>query len=133
MFIVGVVEPQQPSDIEYSIESTSTGLCINCTFLDNSTDDCVAVVHRNISQLNSSGLMNIKLSCKFNRFGDTASGCIKGVNLEQYQVGVYGVRQLQTFSGMLNILLHLLCIYHQHSLNIACQVWCLSSVQLTHV
>ena len=32
--------------------------------------------------------MNIESSHKFARSGDTASGCIEGVNLEDYQVGV---------------------------------------------
>ena len=41
-----------------------------------------------VSQLSSSGLMNIESSHKFNRSGDTACGCIEGINLEQYQVGV---------------------------------------------
>ena len=90
MFLADITELQQPSALIYSIQSTATGLCINCTFLDNSTNDCVAVVHQQISQLNSSGLMNIESSHKFIRSGDTASGCIEGVNLEQYQVGVIG-------------------------------------------
>ena len=52
----------------------------------------MAVVHQRISQLNSSaGLMNIESSHKFTRSGDTASGCIEGVNLEDYQVGVISV------------------------------------------
>ena len=38
--------------------------------------------------------MNIESSHKFTRSGDTASGCIEGVNLEDYQVGV--VEGLQT-------------------------------------
>ena len=52
----------------------------------------MAVVHQRISQLmiNSSGLMNIESSHKFIRSGDIASGCIEGVNLEDYQVGVVG-------------------------------------------
>ena len=54
----------------------------------------MAVVHQRISQLNSSGLMNIESSHKFTRSGDTASGCIEGVNLEDYQVGVVGGRQV---------------------------------------
>ena len=79
----------QPS-IEYSFNSTSTGVCITCTFLDSSATDCVAVVHQRISQLSSSGLMNIESSHKLTRSGDTASGCIEGVNMEDYQVGVVG-------------------------------------------
>ena len=48
----------------------------------------MAVVHQQISQLSSSGLMNIESSHKFTRSGNTAYGCIEGVNLEQYQIGV---------------------------------------------
>ena len=88
---------------EYTLQSTSTGVCITCTFLESSTTDCVAVVHQRISQLNSSGLMNIESSQKFtrSRSGDTASGCIEGVNLEDYQVGVVGKSFLQ-LSGLKN-------------------------------
>ena len=50
----------------------------------------MVVVHRRISQLNNSGLMNIESSTKFNRSGDTAYGCIEGVNLEQCQIGIIG-------------------------------------------
>ena len=91
---------QPLTSIEYDLDPTSTGVCITCTFpMDSSTTDCVAVVHQRISQLNSSGLMNIESSHKFTRSGDTAYGCIEGVNLEQYQVGVVGgngTRQLLT-------------------------------------
>ena len=76
--------------IEYEIQSISTGICISCTFLDSSTTGCVAVIHQRISQLSSSGLMNIESSHKFNRSGDTAYGCIEGIDMEQYQVGVVG-------------------------------------------
>ena len=86
----------QPS-IEYSLQSTSTGVCITCTFLDSSATHCVAVVHQRISQLNSSGLMNIESSHKLTRSGDTASSCIEGVNMEDYQVGVVGGRRLSFF------------------------------------
>ena len=54
----------------------------------------MAVVHQRISQLSSSGLMNIESSHKFDRSGDTASGCIEGVNLTDYQVGVIGGRMI---------------------------------------
>ena len=74
--------------IEYELYPTSTGVCITCTFLDSFATDCVAVVHQQISQLSCSGLLNIESSHKFNRSGDTAYGCIEGVDLEQYQVGV---------------------------------------------
>ena len=88
-----VVTPPS-SSFEYSLQSTSTGVCITCTFLDSSATDCVAVVHQRISQLNFSGLMNIESSRKLTRSGDTASGCIEGVNMEDYQVGVVGGRRL---------------------------------------
>ena len=90
---------QRSTSLMYSIQSTPAGLCISCTFLDNSTNDCVAVVHQRISQLNSSGLMNIESSHKFIRSGNTASGCIKGVNLEQYQVGVIGLGIIEVTTG----------------------------------
>ena len=48
---------------------------------------CLVVVHQRISQLSSSGLMNIESSHKFTRSGDTAYGCIQ-TNLKEYQVGV---------------------------------------------
>ena len=38
--------------------------------------------------------MNIESSHKFNRSGDTAFGCIEGVNLEVYQVGVIKATQI---------------------------------------
>ena len=90
MLHVGTAEVQKSVTIDYKLHATSTGVCITCTFLDSSATDCVAVVHQRISQLSSSGLMNIESSHKFNRYGDTASGCIHGVNLEDYQVGMIG-------------------------------------------
>ena len=88
-----IVELQQNSLINYEVQPTSFGVCVNCTFLESSPTDCVAVVHQRISQLNSSGLMNIKSSHKFTRSDDTASGCIEGVNLEDYQVGIIAITQ----------------------------------------
>ena len=66
-------------------------MCVKCTFLDTDTSECVAVIH------NESDLMNIESSHKFTRSGDTASGCIEGVNLEDYQVGVVGEIQTRIF------------------------------------
>ena len=108
-----VVTPPS-SSIEYSLQSTSTGVCITCTFLDSSATDCVAVVHQRISQLNSSGLMNIESSHKFSRSGDAASGCIEGVNMEDYQVGVFEWRQLFPITeteGVLHVNDVYYCIY----------------------
>ena len=90
LYIILYTELYRNSFINYKVQSTSTSICITCIFLESSTTDCVAVVHQRISQLNSSGLMNIESSHKFTRSGDTASGCIEGVNLEDYQVGVVG-------------------------------------------
>ena len=80
--------------VAYELHPSLTGVCITCTFLDNSATDCVAVVHQRISQLSSSGLMNIESSHKFTRSGDTAYGCIEGVNLEHYQVGVVNAKMI---------------------------------------
>ena len=89
--------PGPPSPIEYEVHSSGSRstICINCSFNDNDLNNCVAVVHQRISQLSSSGLMNIESSHKFTRSGDTAYGCIEGVNLEQYQVGVVGGNETQ--------------------------------------
>ena len=72
-------------------------------FLDSSATDCVAVVHQRISQLSSrsSGLMNIESSHKFNRSGDTAYGCIEGVNLTQNQVGVIEATLISTIKSQM--------------------------------
>ena len=102
MCLFGIVGRTQQETIEYELHLTFSGVCITCTFLDSSTTDCVAVVHQRISQLNSSGLMNIESSHKFTRSGDTAYGCIEGVNLEQYQVGVVdGIETVRQTGGFL--------------------------------
>jgi hypothetical protein len=85
----------KPRAIMYEVHPIMGGICITCTFPDNSATDCVAVVHQRISQLSSSGLMNIESSHKFNRSGDTAYGCIAGVSLEQYQIGIEGGIQVK--------------------------------------
>ena len=102
---IGTVQVQPPP-IEYELHATSTRVCVNCIFMDTSATDCVAVVHQRISQLSSSGLMNIESSHKFSRSGDTAYGCIEGVNLEQYQVGVVGTikDRVSTLASMKNII-----------------------------
>ena len=56
----------------------------------------MAVIHQRISQLSSSGLMNIESSHKFNRSGDTAYGCIEGVNMTDYQIGVFRLVEVIT-------------------------------------
>ena len=88
------MESNTTPTIKYELHPDSTGVCITCTFMNKSTADCVAVVHQRISQLGSSGLMNIESSHRFNRSksGDTAYGCIKGVIIRdmKYQIGVIG-------------------------------------------
>ena len=91
--------------IKYKLDQTSSEVCITCTFLNSSATDCVAVVHQRISQLSSSGLMNIESSHKFTRSGDTAYGCIEGVNLEQYQVGVIGGKMIIMEPNSKNIII----------------------------
>ena len=78
---------------KYQVHHTLINTCVNCTFLDNDSTGCVAVVHQRISQLSSSGLMNIELSHKFNRSGDTVTvyGCIGRVNTTLYQIGVFSL------------------------------------------
>ena len=106
MLLTYAERAQRPllSSIEYEVHSNSSGspVCITCTFNDDTVKNCIAVVHQRISQLSSSGLMDIESSHKFTRSGDTAHGCIEGVNLEQYQVRVVGgngTRQLLTKYG----------------------------------
>ena len=99
-------------DLEYELLPTSTSVCITCTFLDSSTTGCVAVVHQRISKLSFSGLMNIESSHKFNRSGDTAYGCIEGVNLTDYQIGIIGsytsTSELTTCNGQYAVLLYII-------------------------
>ena len=89
--------------IEYELQPTSSGVCITCTFLESSATECVAVVHQQISQLSSGGLMNIESNHKFNRSGDSAYGCIEGVNLDQYQVGVVEGRPIKQTDGTCSV------------------------------
>ena len=98
---VGYINQSFP--IEYEVKSTSAGVCITCTFLDSSTTACVAVVHQQISQLSSSGLMNIESSHKFNRSGDTAYGCIEGLDVYRHQVGVVDGSRKETPTSKLYI------------------------------
>ena len=68
--------------------------------MDSFTTDCVAVIHQQISQLSSSELINIR-SRRLNQSGEnTAYGCIEGVSLTDYQVGVIGVTLTQKVINM---------------------------------
>ena len=84
----------EPVGIIYDLHTTLDGVCITCNFWNNTaTNYCVVIVHQKVSQLNSSGLVQIESSHKLVRSGVIASGCIEGVNLEDYQVGVIGATQ----------------------------------------
>ena len=78
------------ASIQYDLYPISNGVCINCFFLDSNTSECVVV-----TQLKSSTLMNIESSHKLNRSGDTAHGCIEGVNLEDYLIGVISGKSME--------------------------------------
>ena len=84
------LDSKRQMTVQYKLTHSSMGVCVSCTFLDNSTTGCVAVVHQRISQLSSSGLMNIVSSHKLNRYGDSAYGCIDGVDLTESSIGVIG-------------------------------------------
>ena len=85
-------------NISFELISMDNGVNVTCTFLDTVASYCVAIVHQNVHNISSSfsGVVAIELSHKFVRSGETASGHIEGVNLEDYQVGVIGGRQRQT-------------------------------------
>jgi hypothetical protein len=93
--------------VDYELYCNSTHVCINCTILyQSSTTECVAVVHQRISQLSSSGLMDItSFKLSKSESDGTAYGCIDGVNLTHYQIGAVGIYFSETgqerTSGML--------------------------------
>jgi hypothetical protein len=91
---LGTISAQTNVLVEYELKETASCTKVMCTFpMDSSTTDCVVVVHQRISQLSSSGLMNIT-SYKFSRSGNSASGCIPRVDQLQYQIGVVGGKRL---------------------------------------
>ena len=96
---LGNSSTQTKVSVQYRLQQTPSCTEVICTFLDSSTTDCVAIVHERISQLSSSGLLNIDSIHRFNRSGDIAYGCIEGVNLTLYQIGVIGGRQLIEAQG----------------------------------
>ena len=87
MYVYAGSESAPSSAILYDLLSNFTHICVTCMFKSSAPTSCLVVVHQRISQLSSSGLMNIESSHKFTRSGDTAYGCIQ-TNLEEYQVGV---------------------------------------------
>ena len=87
MYMYAGSESEPSSPIVYDLHSNSTHVCVTCMFKSSTPTSCLAVIHQRISQLSSSGLMNIESSREFTRSGDTAYGCIQ-TNLKEYQVGV---------------------------------------------
>ena len=92
---VGDINSMVSSPISYELQSNSTHVCVTCTFLTSSLTSCLIVVHQRISQLNSSGLMNIESSHKFSRSGDIAYGCFS-TNLNNRQIGVVNGQLVET-------------------------------------
>ena len=122
------------SSIEYNVHPTTTGVCINCTFLDDSATDCFIVIHQRVSQLNSSGLMNIESSHRFHRSGNTAFGCVEGVNLTVSQVGVIQGKYLPLSHSMASAICTW-CIVGtgSYSLDICESLACFDSISLTSI
>lgn len=93
--IAGEVPPQP---IEYSVQHTSDCVQITCYFKQHtSPNDCLVVVHQHLTQINiTSGLMTIEVNRtqRFTRHDDIASGCVPGLDLEVYQIGVANGREV---------------------------------------
>ena len=89
MYMYAGSESAPSSTITYDLHSNSTHVCVTCIFTSSTPwpTNCLVVVHQRISQLSSSGLMNIESSHRFTRSGGTAYGCIQ-TNVKEYQVGV---------------------------------------------
>ena len=87
MHVLRMILGKEEIAIEYTITHNSTGVNISCTFKNIALTHCLVIVHRQISQLSSRGLMNIQ-SYIFSRSGDIAYGFIPGVDLKHDQIGV---------------------------------------------
>ena len=102
--------------IEYKvIQTPSSGVCVECSFLDNLAEYCVVIIHEKILYNDVSqcelNLTNIDASLKIarSRSGDTGYGCVQDVNLTNHQVGVIGGRlvpllQTPTTGMMINVM-----------------------------
>lgn len=96
-YIHDIGEVQSSLFIKYSIQSTSDCVNITCDFKQTSSaTDCLVIVHQQISLVNTTGLMNIEVNWtqRLTRHGDTASGCIPGIDLDLYQIGVANGRKI---------------------------------------
>ena len=85
---------QERVSIEYSIVQNSTGVDVTCKFESTNLTGCVVLIHQQISQLSSSGLVSIASFNIRNRSGGTAHGFFPGVDLEHYHVGVVGGKMI---------------------------------------
>ena len=75
---------QSSSVIEYSLNFTSSGVCVECFFMENDNSECIAVLH---DRLSFGGVMNLS-SHRFKRNGDTAYGCIDQFDHDKQQLGI---------------------------------------------
>lgn len=105
---VDIAEPE--SVIEYKVTPASStsghGICVDCSFLDKSVENCVIIIHEKLLCFGISpceiSLTNIITSFKIARSGDKAHGCFQNINVTNFQVGVIGGRQIPylTSTGM---------------------------------
>ena len=88
---VDMAEPE--TIIQYKVTQTSTsGVCVECSFLDESAEYCVVIIHEKVLCFGLSqcevNLTNIVTSFKIVRSGDKGHGCVQNINVTNYQVGV---------------------------------------------
>ena len=76
------------------IIQNSTGVDVTCRFKDTNLTGCVVLIHPQISQLSSSGLVTITSFNIWNRSGGTAHSFFPGVDLEHYHIGVVGGKMI---------------------------------------
>ena len=83
-------------EIEYDISDQGDAVCIECHVA------CVAIIHQNISNINiTNGFLNISYVVLINKTkeNETASECIQGINLIDYQIGVISLIELNKSAG----------------------------------
>lgn len=88
---VDMAEPE--TIIQYKVTQTPTsGVCVECSFLEESAKYCVVIIHENVLCFGLSqcevNLTNIVTSFKIARSGDIGHGCVQNINVTNYQVGV---------------------------------------------
>ena len=132
LLLIGIQTVPLVIKYELTSDSNHNGVNITCFFLDESTTDCVVIVHRVNSALISSGVMNIS-SHVFTRSesGDSASGYIKGVNLQEYHFGVIGgeLREDDVHTNGILVTLYVnvdCCIASNIFYCFSCKEWCFS-------